>query len=44
MPTLCQGIVDNNYFTFKSLVKKKIPTEEANVNAHTIDPAQEPID
>ena len=44
MPTICQGIVNNNYITFKSLAKKKkIPTE-ANVNAHTIDPAEEPID
>ena len=25
MPTLCQGIVDNNYFTFKSLAKKIFP-------------------
>ena len=38
MPTLCQGIVNNNYFTFKKPREEDFPTEEAIDNAHSFDP------
>ena len=44
MPTIRQGIVNNNYFTFNKPRKEDLPTEEAIDNAHSVDPVQEPID
>ena len=31
MPTICQGIVNNNYFTFKSLAKKIFPQKRLSM-------------
>ena len=31
MPTLSQGIVNNNYFTFKSLAKKIFPQKRLSI-------------
>ena len=31
MPTTCQSIVNNNYFTFKSLAKKIFPQKRLSI-------------